>query len=206
MPLRWKEPKMIFVNSMSDLFHEKVPDEFIEQVFDVMIRADHHIFQILTKRSDRLREWTRQRYRFINEKSHSKQPLPKNIWLGVSIESEKYATRIVDLQQVPSRTRFLSVEPLLGPIQFSAALLRGIHWVIVGGESGAGARPMKKIWVDNIRMKCEMLNVPFFFKQWGKPEFNEDPNDPTIYKEHPHYAKGGCQLDGKVFRQLPIMA
>ncbi|HYQ86960.1 MAG TPA: phage Gp37/Gp68 family protein [Bacteroidota bacterium] len=203
MPLRWKEPKMIFVNSMSDLFHEKVPDEFVRKIFDVMVKADQHIFQVLTKRSERLMAWTRENYRFINEKINGRQRLPKNIWLGVSVENQEYTSRIVHLQKVPARIRFLSIEPLLGPVKLTAAMLRGIHWVIVGGESGPGARPMEKAWVDSIRLQCKAYYVPFFFKQWGKPQFNNNPSDPTIGKEHPHHAKGGCQLDGQVFRELP---
>lgn len=167
MPLRWKEPKMIFVNSMSDLFHEKVPDEYIEQVFQVMIKADHHIFQMLTKRSERMMQWTRDRYRFVNGKVNGRLLLPKHIWLGVSVENQKYTSRIRDLQQVPARVRFLSIEPLLGPVDLTSSMLRGIHWVIVGGESGHKARPMNPQWAINVQRACERTGVAFFFKQWG---------------------------------------
>jgi len=167
MPLRWKEPKMIFVNSMSDLFHEMVPDEYIKRVFDVMIRADHHIFQLLTKRSERLMQWTRENYRMVNEKVNGRPLLPKHIWLGVSVENQKYTTRIKDLQQVPARVRFLSVEPLLGPVELNASMLRGIHWVIVGGESGHKARPMDPEWATDVQRACKRSGVAFFFKQWG---------------------------------------
>lgn len=165
LPLKWK-PRRIFVNSMSDLFHEEVPDEYIEKVFDVMIRAHQHIFQVLTKRSGRMMEWTRKRFRFVNELNDRRRSImPAHIWLGVSVESQEYAFRIKNLQKVPSRVRFLSVEPLLGPVKFSSALLRGIHWVIVGGESGPAARPMKPEWALGIQTECGKYEVPFFFKQ-----------------------------------------
>jgi protein gp37 len=167
MPLRWKEPKMIFVNSMSDLFHEKVPDEYIQRVFDVMVRADHHIFQVLTKRSERLMHWTRERYRFVNEAANGRPLLPRHIWLGVSVENQKHTTRVKDLQQVPARVRFLSIEPLLGSVELTASLLRGIHWVIVGGESGHKARPMDPQWATDVQRACRRNGVAFFFKQWG---------------------------------------
>lgn len=206
LPLRWKDPRMIFVNSMSDLFHESVPDEFIQQVFDVMLQANHHVFQVLTKRSDRMMQWTKDRYRRINERKIDRTTLPRHLWLGVSIENNDYLPRIRELQQVPARVRFLSVEPLLGPVNLSTSLLRGIHWVIVGGESGPKARPMKKDWVEDIRAQCLSNNVSFFFKQWGKPKFNDDPSDPTIDKNHPHHAKGGCQIDGFIFHELPLLS
>jgi protein gp37 len=153
LPLQWKSPKVIFVNSMSDLFHENVPFEFIQQVFDIMKQASWHTFQILTKRSKRLvklaplLEW------------------PDNVWMGVSVESEKYQFRIDDLRKVPSAVRFLSIEPLIAPTR--SLDLRTIDWVIVGGESGPGARPMKEEWVLEIKQDCEKFNTPFFFKQWG---------------------------------------
>jgi protein gp37 len=197
---------MIFVNSMSDLFHEKVPDDFIERVFQVMISAKQHTFQLLTKRSERMMQWMRGRYRFVNEKVDGHPLLPKHIWLGVSVESHNYTGRIIHLQRVPARVRFISIEPLIGSVKLSASMLRGIHWVIVGGESGPRARPMKKSWVDDIRLQCTANGIPFFFKQWGRPQFNLDPTDPTIDKEHPQHAKGGCQLDGRIFRELPAQA
>lgn len=167
MPLRWKEPRTIFVNSMSDLFHEEVPEEFIGRVFDTMIRADHHVFQVLTKRAGRMLEWTRSRFRFRNEKSDGRDVLPRHIWLGVSVEDQTRTSRIRDLRKVPAQIRFLSLEPLLGPVDLHASLLTGIHWVIVGGESGHKARPMDPAWADGVRVQCAALGVPFFFKQWG---------------------------------------
>lgn len=152
-PLRWKKPQIIFVNSMSDLFHEKVPVDYRKQIFDVMARADWHIFQILTKRSKRL------------VRLAADLPWPSNIWMGVTCESETYQFRIDDLRKIPAAVRFLSLEPLLGPLP--ALDLREIHWAIVGGESGPGARPMQKEWVVQIQRQCQEQNVPFFFKQWG---------------------------------------
>jgi protein gp37 len=153
LPLRWRAPRRIFVNSMSDLFHEDVPDEFIHRVFDVMRRATQHQFQVLTKRSSRMATFT------------SSRQIPDNVWMGVSIENAKYTTRLDDLRKVNAKVRFLSVEPLLGPIP--SLSLRRIHWVIVGGESGPGARPMQVEWVRTIRDRCVAFAVPFFFKQWG---------------------------------------
>lgn len=153
LPLRWRRPQTIFVNSMSDLFHEKVPTDFILKVFDVMCRADRHRFQILTKRSARLRELA------------PRLDWPAHVWMGVSIETQRYAFRADDLRQVPAAVRFLSLEPLLGPLQ--QLDLDGIGWVIVGGESGPRARPMKDSWVTEVRDQCRGAGVPFFFKQWG---------------------------------------
>jgi len=153
LPLHWKNPKLIFVNSMSDLFHEDIPREFIENVFKTMQKAKWHTFQILTKRSKRL------------AKLATYLPWPKNIWMGVSVESPKYTTRISDLRKVGAAVRFLSIEPLIEPI--SNLPLRGIDWVIVGGESGPGCRPMQTQWVRHIQKLCISKNVPFFFKQWG---------------------------------------
>lgn len=152
-PLSWKKPKMIFVNSMSDLFHEDVPFEFIQRVFSTMVLADWHIFQILTKRSRRLLELS------------SNLPWPKNIWMGVSVENPEVVNRITDLISVPAHIRFLSCEPLLAPLGILP--LTAIHWVIVGGESGPRARFMNHSWVESIRKQCEEAHVPFFFKQWG---------------------------------------
>jgi protein gp37 len=152
-PLRWTKPQIIFVNSMSDLFHEKVPFEFVQQIFDVMRRADQHIFQLLTKRSKRLVRYA------------PKLDWPENLWMGVTVESETYQFRIDDLRKVPSAIRFLSLEPLLGPL--SQLDLTDIHWAIVGGESGPGARPIKKEWVEEIRRQCRLQKTAFFFKQWG---------------------------------------
>ena len=152
-PLSWKQPRLIFVNSMSDLFHSEVDDGFIRMVFDVMGQASWHTFQLLTKRSDRLLELA------------SKMPWHRNIWIGVSVENQDYVHRIRHLQRVPAAVRFLSIEPLLGPI--SSLPLTGIDWVIVGGESGPNCRSMDAQWVRRIRDRCIAYGVPFFFKQWG---------------------------------------
>lgn len=172
-PLHWKSPQTIFVNSMSDLFHEDVPFEFIDKVFDVMRRASWHQFQILTKRSERLLALS---------------PLiqwPDNVWMGTSVETQKYVFRIEHLRQTAAKTKFLSLEPLLGPLP--DLNLAGIDWVIVGGESGPGARPMKPEWVLNIRDQCLTAHVPFFFKQWG-----------GFQKK-----KAGRILEGKIWNQMP---
>ena len=153
VPSHWREPRVVFVNSMSDLFHEKVPFYYIKQVFDTMVKCPHHTFQILTKRSKRLREIA------------PKLPWPSNIWMGVSVEDARVVRRITDLRSVPAAVHFLSCEPLIGPLD--SLLLDGLHWVIVGGESGPGARPMKSEWVRSIFRQCRKADVPFFFKQWG---------------------------------------
>lgn len=153
LPLKWKKPRVIFVNSMSDLFHQDVPVEFVLRVFETMRRASWHTFQVLTKRSDRLLELDPQIV------------WPANVWMGVSVENDKYAYRVGDLRQTHARTKFLSVEPLLGPLP--ALNLEGIDWVIVGGESGPGARPMQEEWVTGVRDQCQAAEVAFFFKQWG---------------------------------------
>jgi len=153
MPLGWKTPRIIFVNSMSDLFHEKVPISFIKRVFDVMAKADRHVFQILTKRSKRMAEVS------------SELSWPENVWMGVTVESRKYSHRISDLEKVPAHVRFLSIEPMLSPI--SQLQLKNIDWVVVGGESGPGCRAVKAEWVRSIRAQCNAAHVPFFFKQWG---------------------------------------
>lgn len=188
-PRKWKKRKIVFVNSMSDLFHEDVPISYIKKVFDVM-NETNHIYQILTKRSKRLHEiadelnWTR------------------NIWMGVSVENETFTYRIEDLRNTPCKVKFLSIEPLIGEIK--SLNLDKIDWVIVGGESGPKARMLKKEWVDLIKNKCIKTNTPFFFKQWGKTEFNINQNDPTINPKHKNHAKGGCELDGEIFRELPL--
>ncbi|TWI97548.1 protein gp37 [Mucilaginibacter frigoritolerans] len=192
IPFTWKKPKVVFVNSMSDLFHDEISLEFIKAVFSVMNATPQHTYQVLTKRADRL-------LLIANELNWT-----SNIWMGVSIENEKYVQRVTELSQTPAKTKFLSVEPLLGHIKNIP--LDKINWVIVGGESGHGARPVKHEWIESVRLQCENHNVPFFFKQWGKPKFNTNANDPTIDKLHPRHAKGGCELDGKIYRELPIMA
>jgi len=153
LPLKWKQPRLVFVNSMSDLFHEKVPTELIQLVFDTMYRSPQHTFQVLTKRSNRLRELA------------NLLPWPSNIWMGVSDEDSEVVQRIRDLQATPAAIRFLSCEPLIGLLENLP--LQGIHWVIVGGESGPGARPMQPSWVDSIYQQSRNAGVPFFFKQWG---------------------------------------
>jgi len=152
-PLSWKRPRTIFVNSMSDLFHKDVPVEFIQRVFNTMERASHHRFQVLTKRPERVLELS------------SLLPWPSNIWMGTSVENERYVTRIELLRQTGAKIKFLSLEPLLGPL--ANLDLRRIDWAIVGGESGPGARPMNPSWVLDIRDQCATQEVPFFFKQWG---------------------------------------
>jgi protein gp37 len=152
-PLQWKKPQTIFVCSMSDLFHQEVPLEFVREVFRVMHAASWHTFQVLTKRSQRLLE--------LNQVIH----WPQNVWLGVSVEDSDHTYRIDHLRQTSAHVKFLSLEPLLGPLPNLE--LSGIHWVIVGGESGPGARPMREEWVTCIRDQCVAAEVPFFFKQWG---------------------------------------
>ena len=176
LPLKWKKPQTIFVNSMSDLFHKDVPTEFIKQIFEMMNKAYWHHFQILTKRSRRLL------------KLDSQLNWSPNIWIGVSVENENYKYRIDNLRMTRANIRFLSIEPLLGPL--NSLELDGIDWVIVGGESGPGARPMNKAWVTDIRDLCLRVNVPFFFKQWGG--FNKK--------------KTGRLLDGKLWDEMPAVA
>ncbi len=153
-PIKRKKPTVYFVNSMSDLFHDKVPDEYIDQVFEVILQTPQHSYQILTKRAARMARYFRNR------------SVPDNVWLGVSVENRKHGVpRIDHLRTVPARIRFLSVEPLLEDV--GILVLKDIHWVIVGGESGPKARPMKPEWADAVRIQCEQQDVAFFFKQWG---------------------------------------
>ena len=173
IPLGWKKPQMIFVNSMSDLFHKDVPVDFVQQVFDVMRRADWHTFQVLTKRAERLLELDPQ------------IEWPSNVWMGVSVENQDYKYRIDLLRQTQARIKFLSLEPLLGPL--SRLNLEGINWVIVGGESGPGARPLLEEWVIDIRDQCKAKRVPFFFKQWG-----------GVQKK-----RAGRLLQGEIYSQMP---
>jgi protein gp37 len=172
-PLGWKKPSIVFVNSMSDLFHEDVTVEFILKVFDVMRQASRHQFQILTKRAERLSEITS----FID--------WPENVWMGVSLENAQYTHRIDNLRMTGAFIKFLSIEPMLGPIPNID--LTGIDWVIVGGESGPGARPICHEWVTDIRDRCIDSRIPFFFKQWGGT----------------NRKKTGKLLDGKVWNQMP---
>lgn len=153
LPMRWRQPKVVFVNSMSDLFHEDIPEEFIAGVFASMRRARQHTFQVLTKRADRLAALA------------PRLPWPENVWMGVSVEDGRVVDRIGFLQQVPAAVRFLSLEPLIGPLD--SLPLSGIDWAIVGGESGPRARPMKREWVTSILRQCRAAGVAFFFKQWG---------------------------------------
>jgi protein gp37 len=172
-PLRWKTPRTIFVNSMSDLFHEEIPLEYIQRVFDVLERAHWHTFQVLTKRSERLVELA------------PELPWPQNVWQGVSVESQSYVDRVRDLCKVPAAVRFLSLEPLLSAIP--ALPLDGVDWVIVGGESGRRCRPMKAQWARDIRDQCVRQSVPFFFKQWGgtRPKANGRLLDDRTWDEMP---------------------
>lgn len=173
LPLKWKKPQTIFVNSMSDLFHKNVPLEFIQKVFNVMNRTPWHTYQVLTKRSDRLKELSKQ------------IEWGKNIWLGVSVENQDYTFRIDDLRNTGALLKFLSIEPLIGPVR--KLKLKNIHWVIVGGESGPKARPMKPEWVLDIKDQCVEAGVPFFFKQWGGT----------------NKKKAGRLLEGRTWDELP---
>jgi protein gp37 len=177
-PLRWATPRMIFVNSMSDLFHERVPDAYIETIAQVMMQANWHTYQVLTKRADRMRDMLHGALRDAAERSH--------IWWGVSVENRKHGLhRVAALCDSPARVRFLSVEPLLEDL--GQMNIEGIHWVIVGGESGPGARPMSADWVRGIRRQCRAVKVPFFFKQWGGVRKKET----------------GRELDGRTYSQFP---
>jgi protein gp37 len=173
MPLHWRKPQMVFVNSMSDFFHESVPTEFIVRAFDVMVKANKHTYQILTKRSERLLALS------------NILPWQPNIWMGVTVESADYSYRIDHLRRSGARVKFLSLEPLLGPLP--NLNLTGIDWVIVGGESGPGARPMDEAWVRDIHKQCSKASVPFFFKQWG-----------GVQKK-----RAGRELDGRTWDEMP---
>jgi protein gp37 len=174
IPLTWKKPRMIFVNSMSDIFHEDAPADFIKNIFGVMAKAHWHIFQVLTKRSDRLLE-------FADDLKWE-----SNIWMGVTVETAENANRIDQLRQAPAKVKFLSLEPLLGPLP--ELNLNGMNWVIVGGESGPRARIMRKKWVIDIKNQCERANVPFFFKQWGGT----------------NKKKAGRLLEGRSWNEMPV--
>lgn len=176
-PLGWKTPRMIFVNSMSDLFHKEIPKSYIASVFDTMERADWHTYQVLTKRSSLLRNFIDERYKT--------RPAPAHIWLGVSVENRQATSRIAHLQKANASVRFLSVEPLIAPV--GKLNLNGIDWVIVGGESGPRARPMDARWVIDVRNQCRKAKVAFFFKQWG----GRSPKS------------GGRLLEGREWNQFP---
>ncbi|MBI4064316.1 MAG: phage Gp37/Gp68 family protein [Elusimicrobia bacterium] len=189
LPFLWKQPKRIFVNSMSDLFHKAVPDDFIAQVFQTMLAANHHIYQVLTKRSERMMMWVQA---FCKQAKMTS--IPPHIWLGVSVESEEYVSRMRDLQRTPAAIRFLSIEPLIGPVNLNKSRLKGIHWVIVGGESGPEARPMRPDWAQQIRQQCHASKVAFFFKQWGA--YN-------AYGEFVGKKAAGRELNGKFWDEMP---
>jgi protein gp37 len=177
-PLRWKSPRLVFVNSMSDLFHDLVPDDYIVRVAEVMQQADWHTFQVLTKRSGRMMKLLNSKLRFAAHRGH--------IWWGVSVENQKHGLpRIEDLRAADVAVRFLSIEPLLEDL--GRVNLSGVHWVIVGGESGHGARPMRKEWVVSLKNQCWKARVPFFFKQWG-----------GVQK-----SRHGRRLDGRTYDQMP---
>jgi protein gp37 len=177
-PFAWKKSRMVFVNSMSDLFHKEVPKEFIDRVFDTMEGASWHVFQILTKRSSLMRNYLRERYKDTTAPAH--------MWFGVSVEDGTKLSRVRHLQESHASVRFLSVEPLIGPIK--NLNLDGLHWVIVGGESGPGARPMLPEWVTSIRDECVAAKVAFFFKQWGGR----------------NKKKAGRLLEGRTWDQFPV--
>jgi protein gp37 len=174
VPLRWRKPRLVFVNSMSDLFHDSVPFEFIQSVWDVMERASSHQFQVLTKRPDRLLQFMVHKQRVL-----------RNVWLGTSVESPDYIDRIDILRRVPAAVRFVSFEPLLARVK--NANLRGIDWAIVGGESGPGARPMDESWVEDLFQASKRYSTQFFFKQWGGP----------IKK------RAGRQFQGRIWEEMP---
>jgi protein gp37 len=176
-PLEWKRRRMIFVNSMSDLFHKDIPCAHIEAVFDAMERADWHVYQVLTKRSSLMQK-------FVNER-YSSRTAPRHIWFGVSVENAQAVSRIAHLQKANAAVRFLSIEPLIAPV--GRLDLRNIDWVIVGGESGPGARPMDPAWAIDVRNQCLAANVAFFFKQWG----GRSPKT------------GGRLLEGREWNQFP---
>jgi protein gp37 len=175
-PRKWKRPRLIFVNSMSDLFQDAVPEGFIQRVFETMRQCPQHTFQILTKRSERLRLLGRS------------PQWPTNVWIGVSVEDARVTNRIVDLAAVPAHVRFLSCEPLIGPLDHLQ--LDAIHWVIVGGESGPRARPMKREWVESIQRQCARTGVAFFFKQWGG------------VRKH----STGRELHGRTYDEMPYVS
>jgi protein gp37 len=175
IPVGWQRPRMIFVNSMSDLFHEGIPDEFVAEVFDVMRAASHHTFQVLTKRHERLGELA------------PELPWPDNVWMGVSIENRRFVHRADYLRKVPAAVRFISAEPLLGPLE--GLELDGIHWLIAGGESGPRHRPVKEEWLADLRDRCHAEGIAYFFKQWGGA----------------HPKSGGRLLEGRTWDDMPTV-
>lgn len=178
-PEKWADPRVIFVNSMSDLFHAEIPSTFVRSVFEVMLKADHHTYQVLTKRPSRANRFVQDNMDLFHFGL-----VPGHIWIGTSVENQEAAYRVRHLCQIPAEVRFLSCEPLLGPLELD---LTGVHWVIAGGESGAGARPMEPAWARGVRDQCVADHVPFFFKQWG----GRTPKS------------GGRELDGKEWNEYP---
>jgi protein gp37 len=173
VPLRWRRPRVVFVNSMSDLFHEDIPDDYVAEVFEVMVRAERHTFQVLTKRHERLAELA------------PRLPWPSNVWMGVTIENRRFVHRAEYLREVPAAVRFISAEPLLGPLEHLD--LTGVDWLIAGGESGPRHRRIDAAWVTDLRDRCQAEDVAFFFKQWGG-----------------HRPKtGGRELDGREWNEMP---
>jgi protein gp37 len=176
IPLRWRKGRMVFVNSMSDLFHERIPDEFVTSVFEVMRDASHHTFQVLTKRHERLGELA------------PRLPWPENVWMGVTIENRRFVHRADYLREVPAAVRFISAEPLLGRLE--GLDLTGIDWLIAGGESGPRHRSVKEDWLIELRDQCESVGVAYFFKQWGGPRAKS----------------GGRLLEGRTWDEFPVVA
>ena len=191
-PYNWKKGQVVFVNSMSDTFHKDIPQEFRHKAFKVMNETPRHVYQVLTKRDNILKE------------EQDSIEWSDNIWMGISVGSKASVRKIDVLRNSKAKHKFLSVEPLIEDLG-SDLNLEGIHWVIVGGESGRskGIRKMELGWVMNIKEACDRQNIPFFFKQWGHKSFNPNPFDPTIQKDHQDYAKGGCQLNGIIYHANP---
>lgn len=179
-PASWRNPRIVFVNSMSDLFHADVPDAFVRQVFEVMLNVDHHVYQVLTKRPSRAVRFFR-----MNQDLFPEGRIPGHIWMGTSVENQDVTYRVDHLRALPAEVRFLSCEPLLGPLRLD---LGGIHWVIAGGESGAEFRPMEEAWVLGLRDQCLGTGTPFFFKQWGGRRSKA----------------GGRLLEGRTWDEMPV--
>lgn len=201
MPKRWRKPRLVFANSMSDFWHEEVPDEFIETIFETISETPRHTYQILTKRPERMLEWALARYGF-GEKD-DKPTMPSNAWIGVSVELQVYVSRIHLLQQMPTSNRFVSFEPVLGEIVLEQGDMKGIGWAIIGGESGAKARRMMPEWADMLVGACKSYNVPCFFKQWGtfdetgarlKSKYDrQDYRGKILHEYPPEMRVGGAQ-------------
>jgi protein gp37 len=179
-PAGWKKSRIVFVNSMSDLFHSDVPDLFVRKVFEVMLKVDRHVYQVLTKRPSRAVRFFR-----LNHDLFPAGRIPEHIWIGTSVENQEVAHRVSHLRQLPAEIRFLSCEPLIGPLEFD---LTGIHWVIAGGESGEGFRRVEEAWVVDLRDQCVKASVPFFFKQWGGRRAKS----------------GGRMLEGRTWDEMPL--